>query len=202
MSRPAARVGPQKTPVPIGLSRCHGSKPLGATPTPILVLILIVILIAARPGETNATPRRPSTFCPPPLAESVSPETVRRYAWYGVVRRAVRVRHQKHPMFIGLGTAVRLQHPTGHPPQPVERSGFNRSGFKVPGPPPISPSIAEYHQISPTITKTHPPSPPGVGHRTIIPPFQRSIPASSLITQIRRARRPGPIALKQGFWYS
>jgi len=38
-----------------------------------------------------------------------------RYARYGLVRVVVRVQHQKHPMFIGLGTMVRLQHPTGHP---------------------------------------------------------------------------------------
>jgi hypothetical protein len=29
---------------------------------------------------------------------------------------AVRVRHQYHPMITGLGTMVRLQPPTGHPP--------------------------------------------------------------------------------------
>jgi hypothetical protein len=39
-----------------------------------------------------------------------------RYVRYGLVRVAVRVRHQYHPMITGLGTMVRLQPPTGHPP--------------------------------------------------------------------------------------
>src|SRR5439155_15067098 len=82
-----------------------------------------------------------------------------RYARYGPVRVAVRVRPQKHPMFIGLGTAVRLKYPKGHPlAAPKSDEG---------GPPtvnpnldlnlgrnlnPVIPVLLQYHPVSPSST--------------------------------------------------
>src|SRR5437879_4794430 len=54
-------------------------------------------------------------------------------------------------MFIGLGTAVRLQAPTRHPPHPVQGSRFNVRGSRFllllvlgPVPPPL-PRSADIH---------------------------------------------------------
>jgi hypothetical protein len=57
----------------------------------------------------------------------------RRYARYALVRVAVRVRPQYHPMITGLGTMVRLQPPKGHPPLAAPKSHEGGSPFKVQG---------------------------------------------------------------------
>src|SRR5438067_1828631 len=90
-----------------------------APPTPILILSLILIVIPPLPARRPA--RRAIAPSQGGSRRFVAPERngggsqPKRYARYGLVRMAVRVRPQKHPMFIGLGTAVRLEHPKCHP---------------------------------------------------------------------------------------
>jgi hypothetical protein len=69
-----------------------------------------------RPSPASRLLKLPDAFIAATLNPQLSNHQPSWYARYGLVRVAVRVPHQYHPMITGLGTMVRLQPPLGPPP--------------------------------------------------------------------------------------